>query len=75
MDRNRPEEEALPRGEVVRSEGEGVDIGMCRNLRGPGGRSLRNTHACDRHIQLSKENLLRISGTPESILLSPEGRT
>lgn len=75
MEGKRSEEEALPRGAVVRGEGKGVGIGVCRNLRGPGSRSFRNTHVCDRHIQLSKENLLRIPRTPGSILLSPEGRT
>ena len=39
LEGNRPEEEALPRGEMVRDEGERVGIGEYRSLRGPGSRS------------------------------------
>ena len=46
----------FPEERWVRGEGEGVGVGVCRSLRGPGSRSFRNTHARDRHIQLSKEN-------------------
>ena len=42
--------QALPGGAVVRGEGKGMGIGVCRNLRGPGSGSFRNTHACDWHI-------------------------